>query len=212
MTLAEADVEDGEHAGDNATGDDDQRCKRDPPIARFESRRVSKAKLADQTGKRRICATDVDVHHHDHHRDDRPDERLEQVGTQSADVTDVVADVVGDRRRVAGIVFVDVHLDLTDHVGRHIRSLRVDASADAVKQGDKRCPHRVRADDQRTANEVDAERLNAEQISRFDLQRGRLEPLLEQQDDDDQPDQRQPGHGEPHDAAARERHVERILE
>ena len=54
------------------------------------------------------------------------------------DVADVVADVVGDRGRVARVVLGDAGLDLADEVGADVGGLGVDAAADAGEQGDRR--------------------------------------------------------------------------
>ena len=50
---------------------------------------------------------------------------------------DVVADVVGDDRRVAGIVFGDSRFHLPDEVGAHVRGLGVDAAADTGEERDR---------------------------------------------------------------------------
>jgi hypothetical protein len=53
------------------------------------------------------------------------------------DVTDVVADVVGDGGRVARVVLGDAGLDLADEVGADVGGLGVDAAADAGEQRDR---------------------------------------------------------------------------
>ena len=55
---------------------------------------------------------------------------LEQVGGHAGAVADVVADVVGDGRRVAGVVLGDPDLDLADQVGTDVSGLGEDAAAD----------------------------------------------------------------------------------
>ena len=57
-----------------------------------------------------------------------------QVGTHAGHVTDVVANVVGDRRRVPGIVFGNPRLDLANQVGTHIGRLGEDAAPDSSEQ------------------------------------------------------------------------------
>ena len=66
----------------------------------------------------------------DQRRDQRDRVGLEQVRGHARAVTDVVADVVGDRRGVAGVVLGDALLDLADEVGADVRSLGEDAAAD----------------------------------------------------------------------------------
>ena len=51
---------------------------------------------------------------------------------------DVVADVVGDHRRVARVVLGDARLDLPDEVGADVGGLRVDAAAEPREDGDQR--------------------------------------------------------------------------
>ena len=68
----------------------------------------------------------------------RTDIALEEVGTHTGDVTNVVTNVVGDGRRVAGIIFRDPRLNLADQVGADVGRLGVDASANTREQGDRR--------------------------------------------------------------------------
>jgi hypothetical protein len=70
--------------------------------------------------------------------DDRAGVGLEQVGAHAGDVADVVAHVVGDGRRVAGVVLGDAGLDLADEVGADVGGLGVDAAADTGEQRDRR--------------------------------------------------------------------------
>ena len=70
----------------------------------------------------------------DDRRDERDLVRLEQVGGHAGAVADVVADVVGDGRRVAGVVLGDAGLDLADEVGADVGRLGEDAAADPQEQ------------------------------------------------------------------------------
>ena len=63
---------------------------------------------------------------------------LEDVGGHAGAVADVVAHVVGDGGRVAGIVLGDAGLDLADQVGADVGGLGVNAAADAHEQGQQR--------------------------------------------------------------------------
>ena len=54
------------------------------------------------------------------HRDGGDRVGLEQVGRHAGAVADVVADVVGDRGRVARVVLGDARLDLADEVGADV--------------------------------------------------------------------------------------------
>ena len=85
--------------------------------------------------------------------DDRRDERdlvgLEQVGGHAGAVADVVADVVGDGRRVARVVFGDALLDLADEVGADVGRLGEDAAADAQEQREQRAAEPEADEDRR---------------------------------------------------------------
>ena len=70
----------------------------------------------------------------DHRRDDRDLIGLEDVGGHTGAVADVVADVVRDGRRVAGIVLGNACLDLADQVGADVGRLGVDAAAHAHEE------------------------------------------------------------------------------
>ena len=74
--------------------------------------------------------------------DERGDEGdlvgLEQVGGHAGAVADVVAHVVGDGGRVAGVVLGDAGLDLADQVGADVGRLGEDAAADPHEQGQQR--------------------------------------------------------------------------
>ena len=63
---------------------------------------------------------------------------LEEVGRHARAVTDVVADVVGDGGRVAGIVLGDPGFHLAHQIGPHVGGLGEDAAADPHEQGDQR--------------------------------------------------------------------------
>ena len=65
-------------------------------------------------------------------------EALEEVGGHAGAVADVVAHVVGDGGRVAGVVLGDAGLDLADEVGAHVGRLGEDAAADAQEQREQR--------------------------------------------------------------------------
>jgi hypothetical protein len=69
-------------------------------------------------------------------RNDRAAVALEQVGAHAGHVAHVVAHVVGDHGRVAGIVLRDAELDLAHQVGAHVSRFGVDAAPYAREQGD----------------------------------------------------------------------------
>ncbi len=109
--------------------------------------------------------------------------RLEEVGGHAGAVADVVADVVGDGGRVAGVVLGDAGLDLADEVGADVGRLGEDAAADAEEQGDQRS----------TESEADEDR------------RARV---LEHHDDDRRAEQSEPDREHAGDAAGAEGDLE----
>ena len=77
-------------------------------------------------------------HAEQHHRDRGDRVGLEQVGGHAGAVADVVADVVGDHRRVARVVLGDPGLDLADQVGTDVGGLGEDAAAQTGEHRDQR--------------------------------------------------------------------------
>ena len=73
-----------------------------------------------------------------HGRDDGHGVGLEQVGGHAGAVADIVADVVGDHGRVAGVVLGNAGLDLADEVGADVRALGEDAAAEPGEDRDQR--------------------------------------------------------------------------
>ena len=63
---------------------------------------------------------------------------LEQVGGHAGAVADIVADVVGDGRRVARIVFGNAGLDLADEIAADVGALGEDAAAETGEDRDQR--------------------------------------------------------------------------
>ncbi len=74
-----------------------------------------------------------------HHRDAERDHiGLEQVGGHAGAVADIVADIVGDHRGVAGVVLGDARLDLADQIGADVGRLGEDAAAQPREDRDQR--------------------------------------------------------------------------
>ena len=69
--------------------------------------------------------------------DQRHGIRLEEVGCHAGAVTDVVAHVVRDRRRIARVVLGDACLDLADQVGADVSGLGEDAAANTHEHGEQ---------------------------------------------------------------------------
>ena len=104
------------------------------PIARDQREDQTEHPLLRVLGVDRVEGGDAE--------DDRGDEgdlvALEQVGGHAGTVTDVVAHVVGDRRRVAGVVLRDAGLDLAHQVSADVGRLGEDAATDSQEQGEQR--------------------------------------------------------------------------
>ena len=89
---------------------------------------------------------------------------LEEVGAASGAVADVVADEVGDHRRVARVVFGDAGLDLADEVGADVGGLGVDAAAELREE-------RHEAGAEREADELEGNRSRRRQAAEEHEQR-----------------------------------------
>ena len=112
VTVARRGDEDADHRGDDADRGNDQR----------EDQAVTAERdLAEQQ-----------------RRDQRHGVGLEEVRRHAGAVTDVVTDVVGDRRGVARVVLGDALLDLADQVGADVSRLGEDAAADTHEHREQR--------------------------------------------------------------------------
>ncbi|KAF5037014.1 hypothetical protein DSECCO2_569100 [anaerobic digester metagenome] len=76
----------------------------------------------------------------DHRRDDRADVGFVEVRAHAGDVADVVADVVGDDGRIAGVILGDARFDLADQIGTDVCGLGEYTAADTGEEGDRTCP------------------------------------------------------------------------
>ena len=88
---------------------------------------ISSGRIISGMQQRRSAERERDRHHGDA---DGHDIGLEQVGGHAGAVADIVADVVGDHRRVAWIVLGNSGLDLADEVGADVGGLGEDAAAE----------------------------------------------------------------------------------
>ena len=99
-------------------------------------------RIEHRGGEHRLAGEEDRGEHHG--GDDRHRIGLEQVGRHAGAVADVVADVVGDGRRVARIVFRNAGLDLADEVGADVGALGEDAAAETGEDRDQRGAERER--------------------------------------------------------------------
>ena len=101
-------------------------------------------------GEHRLAGEEDRGEHHG--GDDRHRVGLEQVGRHAGAVADIVADIVGDRRRVARIVLGNSGLDLADEVAADVGTLGEDAAAETGEDRDQRgaeAERHQRVDDRR---------------------------------------------------------------
>ncbi len=73
-----------------------------------------------------------------HHGDRGDGVGLEQIRCHTGAVANVVANIVGDHGRVAGVILGDSGLDLPDEVGPDVGGLREDAAAEPGEDRDQR--------------------------------------------------------------------------
>ena len=112
---------------------------RERPDDRGDDRDAADHQRVDRHLAREVPARAGEGEHAEQHHGDRGDRvGLEQVGRHAGTVADVVADVVGDHGRVAGIVLGDPRLDLADQVGADVGRLGEDAAAEPGEDGDQR--------------------------------------------------------------------------
>ena len=72
------------------------------------------------------------------HRYGRDRVGLKQIGRHAGTVADVVAHIVGDRRRVTGVILGDARLDLALEVRANVGGLREDPAAESREDRDQR--------------------------------------------------------------------------
>ncbi len=75
--------------------------------------------------------------------EDGADIGLVKVSAHTGNVADVITDVIGDGGGVAAVILGDACLNLTDEVSANVRSLGVNAAADAGKQSHEGSAHAV---------------------------------------------------------------------
>ncbi len=110
---------------------------------------------------------------------------LEEVGGHAGAVADVVADVVGDHRRVARVILGDAGFDLADQVGADVGGLGVDAAADASEDRDQAA---AEAEPDQGADGVIAPEMRADPVVDGDAEEGEA--------DDQQPGDRTAAEGD----------------
>ena len=120
--------------------------------------------------------------------DDRADIGFEQISAHPGHIPHVVPDVVGDHRRVSGVVFRDARFDLPDQIRTHISGLGVDATTHTGKQGDRARPEGEPGQDGHHLQEIG-------------LWRTGLEETGIDNEQDRQTQHTQPDHAEPHDGS-----------
>ena len=80
------------------------------------------------------------VNQRQHHcRTNGDDVGLEQIGRHTGTVANVVANVVGNHRRVAGIIFRNTGFNLANEVRTDVRAFREDTAAQTGENRNQRC-------------------------------------------------------------------------
>ena len=110
------------------------------PPSRVETKKVpmmeETMEIAPSTSGNKIARAPKSVMHQaaeQHGRDQRHGIGLEQVSRHAGAVADIVADVIGDDRRVARIIFRNTGFDLADEVSADIRALGENTAAQACE-------------------------------------------------------------------------------
>ena len=73
-----------------------------------------------------------------HRRNDGNRIGFKKVGRHACAVADIVADIVGNRCRIARVVLGNASLDLADEIAADIRALGEDTAAEAGEDGNQR--------------------------------------------------------------------------
>ena len=104
---------------------------------------ISSGRLISASRPSAVAVRDEQGGEH-HRRTDGDDIGFEQIGGHAGAVADIVTDVVGDDRGVAGVVLGDSGLDLADQVGADVGGLGEDAAAETREDRDQRGAERQR--------------------------------------------------------------------
>ena len=103
---------------------------------RDDASRADRQRIEHGGIKHRLTGEENRGEHHG--GDDRHGIGFEKIGRHSGAIADIVADIVGDRGRIAGIVFRDPGFDLADEIGADIGALGENAAAEAGEYRDER--------------------------------------------------------------------------
>ena len=74
-------------------------------------------------------------------RDNGSDKGFKDIGAHAGNVTNVIADVISDNARVAGIILGNPGFDLAHQIGPDVGGLGEDSTAHAGEEGNGRGPH-----------------------------------------------------------------------
>ncbi len=84
-----------------------------------------------------VLAGEEDRRQH-HGGDDGHGIGFEEIGRHAGAIADIVADIVGDRGRIARIILGNAGLDLADEIGADVRALGEDAAAETGENRNQR--------------------------------------------------------------------------
>ena len=104
---------------------------------RDDARRADRQRIEHGGIKHRLAGEENRGEHHG--GDDRHRVGFEQISGHSGAIADIVADIIGDRRRIAGIVLGNAGFDLADEIGADIGALGENAAAETGEDRNQRC-------------------------------------------------------------------------
>jgi hypothetical protein len=146
---ADRDLDDDgdQHGGDHAAGGQALVERAHDVVGRAEPDEEGPGDAADdadaadhqrQQHHQLLCRAGEEDRGQHHGGDDGHGIGLEQVGGHAGAVADIVADIVGDHRRIARVVLGNAGLDLADQVGADVGPLGEDAAAETGEDRDQR--------------------------------------------------------------------------
>ncbi len=146
-SLLEDDKRDAEDTGENADG-----RKRDREIQQGGDHVFIEVEPVFHTVIEHVCDKND-------RRGNRAYIAFQQVGPQSGNVADVVADVIRDGGGIAGVILGNMGFGLADQISTHIGRFGIDTAADPVEQRDHRTAERIPRDGHGEGDKGNPERI-----------------------------------------------------
>ena len=186
-------------ANSNAAGQKSQRDK---------DQREQNALLEHGFGHARAQGAGLEEHviRQDDARGDGAHVALQKIRAETRHVAHVVAHVVGDGGRVAGIVLGDVGLGLAHQIRAHVGGLGVDAAAHAVEHGHDGAAQGIARERHGKGDKAQPQVVGIAGLGHIELP----QPQAKNQIDQEKPQQREAAHAKTHDRAAPEGNFQRL--